>query len=70
MAIMQKLNKNGISEFTSRLICDQLGLEPDAGRQRVRVLMKKLEAEGKVIIERKTVKGKREQYVYKLKESK
>jgi len=70
LAIMQKLAKNGIVEVTSRLISDKLGLEPDAGRQKVRTLMKKLEKVGKVVIECKAVKGKREQYIYKLKERK
>ena len=72
LAIMQKLTKNGIKEFSSRVVSDKLGLEPDAGRQKVRTLMKKLEAEGKVIIEHKTVKekGARKRYVYRLKENK
>ena len=70
LAIMQKLTKNGITEFTSRLVSDKLGLEPDAGRQRVRTLMKKLEKAGKVVIEQKAVKetGARKRYVYMLKE--
>jgi len=49
--------------------CDKLGFaDADKGRQRVRVLMKKLEAKGKVAIERKAVKekGARKQYVYRL----
>ncbi len=68
-AVMQKLAENGITEVSSRLISDKLGLEPDKGRGQVRNAMKKLEADGKVIIERKALKGKREQYVYKLKAS-
>lgn len=72
LAIMQKLGENGIGAVTSRLISDKLALEPDAGRGRVRVLMKKLEADGKVVIEKKAVKekGARKQYVYSLKERK
>lgn len=72
LAIMQKLAKNGIAEFSSRLVSDKLGLEPEAGRQRVRTLMKKLEKAGKVVAEHKAVKekGARKRYVYRLKESK
>ena len=66
--VMQKLAENGITEFNSRLVSDKLGLEPDAGRQKVRTLMKRLEKAGKVIIEQKTVKekGARKRYVYRL----
>lgn len=72
LAIMQKLNKNGIVEFTSRLISDKLGLEPDDGRNKVRILMKKLEAKGKVVVQHKAVneKGARKKYFYRLKQSK
>jgi predicted transcriptional regulator len=72
ITVMQRLAKNGIREFHSRLISDKLQMEPDRGRQRVRNLMKKLEAKGKVIIEQKAVKekGARKRYVYRLKESK
>ena len=71
LAIMAKLTENGIVEVNSRLISDKLGLEPDKGRQQVRVLMKKLEKAGKVTMEKKAVKetGARKQYVYSLKES-
>ncbi len=72
LAIMQRLSKNGIVEFSSRLISDKLGLEPDRGRQQVRTLMNKLAAEGKVAIQQKAVKekGARKRYVYSLKENK
>lgn len=72
LAIMQKLAKNGIKEFTSRQISDKLEMEPDSGRQRVRSLMKQLEKAGKVVIEQKAVKekGAWKRYTYRLKESK
>lgn len=68
-AVMQQLAKNGIKEFSSRQLSDKLGLEPDAGRQKVRTLMKKLEKAGKVVIEQKAVKekGARKRYFYRLK---
>ena len=69
LAIMEKLAENGIVEVHSRLISDKLGLEPDTGRGKVRQIMKKLEKAGKVEISQK-MKGKRKQYIYKLKESK
>ena len=71
LAVMEKLAANGVVEVHSRLISDKLGLEPDKGRNKVRNIMKKLEADGKVVIEKKAVKekGARKQYVYKLKES-
>ena len=65
LAIMQKLKNNGVIEVTSRLLSDKLGLEPDAGRQKVRALMKKLEKVGKVEISEK-MKGERKQYTYEL----
>ncbi len=70
LSLMRKLRENGITEFTSRLISDKLGFaDPDRGRQRVRTLMGKLEADGKVISEKKAVneKGARKRYVYRLK---
>ena len=68
LAVIEKLTKNGMSEFSSRQISDKLGLEPDAGRQRVRKIMKKLEKEGKVAVEQKASKdkGARKRYVYRL----
>jgi hypothetical protein len=71
LAIMAKLAENGVAEVTSRLVSDKLGFaDADKGRGKVRALMKKLEADGKVVFEKKTVKekGARKQYVYTLKE--
>ncbi len=69
LEIMAKLQANGV-EISSRLISDKLGLEADKGRGAVRRIMKQLEKAGKVVIEQKASKGKRKQYVYKLKENK
>ena len=68
LAEMKRLAANGIVEVHSRLVSDKLGLDPDKGRQQVRVLMKKLEKTGRVVIEKKTVKekGARKRYVYRL----
>lgn len=66
LEIIGKLNKNGIVDVTSRLLSDKLGLDADAGRQKVRTLMKKLEKTGKVVVEQKAVKGARKRYVYRL----
>lgn len=70
LKVMEKLAANGVVEVHSRLISDKLGLEPDYGRSVVRRLMKKLEADGKVVFEKKAVKGKRKSYVYRLKREK
>lgn len=66
LAEMQRLAANGIKEFTSTLLRDKLGLDKESGRDQVRRIMKKLEADGKVEIALK--EGKRRQYVYKLRE--
>jgi transcription initiation factor IIE alpha subunit len=72
LEVIAMLEANGIVEIGSRVISDKLGLEPDVGRQRVRAIMKKLEADGKVTVEKKAVKekGARKRYVYRLKENK
>ena len=70
LAILEKLTENGVTEVTSRLISDKLGLEPDKGRNLVRRLMKKLQKDGKVVIESKAVQGKRKTYIYRLKREK
>lgn len=67
LAEMKRLAANGIAEFTSTLLRDKLGLDKESGRDQIRRVMKKLEADGKVFITEKQ-KGKRKQYVYKLKE--
>ena len=68
LAEMQRLAANGITEFSSTLLRDKLGLDKETGRDQVRRAMRKLEKAGKVEIGKKEV-GKRRQYVYKLKES-
>lgn len=72
LAAMRQSAENGIVEVTSRLVSDKLGFEdPDKGRNKIRNVMRKLEADGKVVIAKKKLKEKaREQYVYSLKESK
>jgi hypothetical protein len=65
---MQTLTQNGIIEVTSTVLRDKLGLDKEAGRDNVRRVMKKLETEGKIIIEKKAFNGKRKRYVYRLKE--
>ena len=67
ISLMKTLRENGITKVTSRLLKDKLGLDAEHGRGQIRRLMRKLEAEGKVIISEKTV-GKQKQYVYSLKE--
>jgi hypothetical protein len=69
LAEMKRLAANGITEFTSTLLRDKLGLDKESGRGQIRQAMKKLEKAGKVIIEKKAVKekGARKRYVYKLK---
>ena len=67
ISLMKTLRENGITKVTSRLLKDKLGLDAEHGRGQIRRLMRKLEAEGKVVIgERK--KGMLKQYVYSLKE--
>lgn len=67
ISLMKTLRENGITKVTSRLLKDKLGLDSEHGRGQIRRLMRKLEAEGKVIISEKMV-GKQKQYVYSLKE--
>lgn len=67
LKIMQKLKKNGIKEFNSTLLRDKLGLDKESGRDQIRRAMKRLEKDGKVVIEQKAVKGARKRYVYRLK---
>lgn len=67
LELMVKLKANGVAECTSTLLRDKMKLDKESGRDIVRRLMKKLEADGKVVIAVK--EGvKRKQYVYKLKE--
>ena len=63
-----RLKKNGITEFTSTLLRDKLGLDKEVGRDQVRRIMRKLEKDGKVDIGQKEA-GRSKQYIYKLKES-
>jgi hypothetical protein len=65
LAEMKRLAGNGITECTSTLLRDKLGLDKESGRDQIRRLMKKLEEAGKVEIGQKEV-GKRKQYVYTL----
>jgi len=50
---MQRLAANGITEFTSTLLRDKLGLDKESGRDQVCRLMRKLEKDDKVVISRK-----------------
>lgn len=70
LSVMQTLTQNGVIEITSTVLRDKLGLDKESGRDIVRRIMKKLEADGKVVISKKVFNGKRERYVYQLKESK
>jgi len=65
LAEMKRLAANGITEFSSTLLRDKLGLDKESGRDQIRRVMRKLEKAGKVEIGQKEV-GKRKQYVYKL----
>ena len=67
ISLMKTLRENGIKEFTSTTLRNTLRLNNKKGSAIIRHLMRKLEAEGKVVIgERK--KGMLKQYVYSLKE--
>ena len=66
LAEMKRLAANGVVECTSTLLRDKLALDKESGRDIVRRLMKKLEADGKVEISVKK-QGKRKQYLYTLK---
>jgi hypothetical protein len=66
LAVMKTLRENDVP-ITNTLLRDKLALDIESGRDHVRRLMRKLETEGKVKIEEKTV-GKRKQYIYRLKE--
>jgi len=67
IATMKTLTQNGVKEFTSTLLRDKLALDREDGRDQIRKVMRKLEAEGKVAITEKP-HGKAKQYVYSLKE--
>ena len=67
--LMVKLKANGVAETTTSLFVEKLSLDKESGRDQIRRLMRKLEADGKVVISRKE-QGKRKQYVFKLKEAK
>lgn len=71
-AIMQAMAKNGTVEFSSTQLRDKLAgedveFQTKNGRGKVRRAMRKLAEDGKVVIEEKP-RGKRKQYVYRLKE--
>ena len=68
LKVMRKLTENGITEFTSTLLRDKLGLDKESGRDQIRRVMRKLEKAGKVVISQK-VQGKRKQYIFKLAEN-
>jgi len=61
---MKTLRENGVP-ITSTLLRDKLALDKESGRDQIRRLMKRLEADGKVTISQKT-EGKRKQYTYEL----
>jgi hypothetical protein len=66
---MKTLTKNGIKEFSSTVLRDKLNVGKDEGfmnRGRVRKAMKRLEAQGKVVVVEK-VAGEGKRYVYTLK---
>ena len=65
--VMRKLKENGVVEVTSTLLRDKLGLDKESGRDQVRRVMKKLEKDGKIVVEKKKVGEKKKRYVYKLK---
>jgi len=62
LAIMEALRKNGVTETTSTVLRDKLGTK---NRGVIRQVMRRLEKQGKVVIEKKEF-GKRKQYVYRL----
>lgn len=63
---MKTLNETGVP-ITSTLLRDKLGLDKENGRDQIRKIAKRLEAEGKITTGEKTV-GKLKRYVYSLKE--
>lgn len=66
LVVMRVLAENGIAEVSSTLLRDKLGLKK-GGRGAVRRAMRKMEAEGKVVIGQKAI-GKQKQFTYRLKE--
>ena len=67
--VMRKLKENGVEECTSTLVRDKLELDKESGRDQVRRAMKKLEKDGKVVVEKKKIGEKKKRFVYWLKES-
>ena len=63
---MKTLRENDVP-ITSTLLRDKLALDKESGRDQIRRVMRKLEAEGKVVIGSKANTGERKQYVYALK---
>jgi len=56
-------------DLTSTVLRDHFGLDKEGGRDQVRRIMKKLEADGKVEIKLKK-QGKRKHYTYRLRDVK
>ena len=61
---MKTLRGNDVP-ITSTLLRNKLALDKESGRDQIRKMAKRLEKDGKVVIDTKTA-GKRKQYVYSL----
>jgi hypothetical protein len=64
---MKTLTANGLKEFTSTMLRDNLGLDKESGRDQIRKAMARLKKDDKVTVNPKTV-GVQTRYVYSLKE--